>query len=159
MGLSAGIEASLATPQRVYVRGKKRTARRRTLHTMPVQHPNHHRANEECAMADEKSPAAAPAGEQTIQIPVDAAGLLAAYANFFRVTGTPEELVLDFGLNTQQMTATGPETVKLSHRLVLSFYTAKRLLGALQWAVNRYENNFGVLETDFQKRMRTPTRP
>ncbi len=110
-------------------------------------------------MAEEKSPGMAPAGEQTIQIPVDAAGLLATYANFFRVTGTPEELVLDFGLNTQQMTATGPETVKLSHRLVLSFYTAKRLLGALQWAVNRYENNFGVLETDFQKRMRTPTRP
>jgi hypothetical protein len=110
-------------------------------------------------MADEKSPATAPAGEQTIQIPVDAAGLLATYANFFRVTGTPEELVLDFGLNTQQMTASGPETVKLSHRLVLSFYTAKRLLGALQWAVNRYENNFGVLETDFQKRMRAPMRP
>src|SRR5258708_37999469 len=111
-------------------------------------------------MADEKSPGMAPgAAEQTIQIPVDGGGLLASYANFFRVTGTPEELVLDFGLNTQQMTPTGPETVKLSHRLVLSFYTAKRLLGALQWAVNRYENNFGVLETDFQKRMRAPTRP
>jgi hypothetical protein len=110
-------------------------------------------------MADEKAPAAAAPAAEQIQIPVDAAGLLASYANFFRVTGTPEELVLDFGLNTQQMTAAGPETVKLSHRLVLSFYTAKRLLGALQWAVNRYENNFGVLETDFQKRMRTPMRP
>jgi hypothetical protein len=97
---------------------------------------------------------------QQVQIPVDAEGLLAAYANFFRVTGTPEELVLDFGLNTQQMTTAGtPETVKLSHRLVLSFYTAKRLLGALQWAVNRYETNFGVLETDFQKRMRGQMTP
>jgi hypothetical protein len=96
---------------------------------------------------------------QPVQIPVDATGLAASYANFFRVTGTPEELVLDFGLNTQQMTQSGPEVVKLSHRMVLSFYTAKRLLGALQWAVNRYENNFGVLETDFQKRMRGPTRP
>ncbi|MCX7701314.1 MAG: DUF3467 domain-containing protein [Gemmataceae bacterium] len=95
-------------------------------------------------------------GDQQVQIPVDATGLNALYANFFRVTGTPEELILDFGLNTQQMTPTGPETVKLSHRLVLSFYTAKRLLGALQWAVNRYENNFGVLETDFQKRLRSP---
>jgi hypothetical protein len=97
--------------------------------------------------------------QQQIQIPVDASGLAATYANFFRVTGTPEELVLDFGLNTQQMGQGGPEVVKLSHRLVLSFYTAKRLLGALQWAVNRYENNFGVLETDFQKRMRGPGRP
>jgi uncharacterized protein DUF3467 len=96
---------------------------------------------------------------QQVQIPVDLSNLEAIYANFFRVTGTPEELVLDFGLNTQQMTPSGPETVKISHRLVLSFYTAKRLLGALQWAVNRYENNFGVLETDFQKRLRGPTRP
>src|SRR5437588_4764736 len=112
-------------------------------------------------MAEERQPAQPAEGDARTQqqVPVESTGLSADYANFFRVTGTPEELVLDFGLNTQQMTTTGPEAVKLSHRLVLSFYTAKRLLGALQWAVNRYENNFGVLETDFQKRMRTPTRP
>jgi hypothetical protein len=40
----------------------------------------------------------------------------------------------------------------------MSFYTAKRLLSALQWAVNRYETNFGVLETDFQRRMRNQPR-
>src|SRR3954462_16005201 len=92
---------------------------------------------------------------QPIQIPVDAGEMTAAYANFFRVTGTPEELVLDFGLNTQQMTPAGsPEAVRLNQRLVMSFYTAKRLLNALQWAVSRYEGNFGVLETDFQKRLR-----
>ncbi len=93
------------------------------------------------------------------QIPVELGEVVATYANFFRVTGTPEELVLDFGLNTQQVGPAGPETVKLSHRMVLSFYTAKRLLQALNWAVNRYEANFGVLETDFQKRMRAPARP
>jgi len=92
----------------------------------------------------------ARAGEN---LPVDAAGVSATYTNFFRVTGTPEELVLDFGLNTQQETPAGPEPVKLNQRLVMSFYTAKRLLGSLQWAVNRYETNFGVLETDYQKRM------
>ena len=94
-----------------------------------------------------------------MQIPVDVGDLASVYANFFRVTGTPEELVLDFGLNTTQVTAAGtPETVKLTHRLVMSFYTAKRLLSALQWAVNRYETNFGVLETDFQRRMRPQAR-
>jgi hypothetical protein len=101
--------------------------------------------------------AAQQAGQ--VQVPIDGSDLSQAYTNFFRVTGTPEELVLDFGLNTQQMTPTGPDPVKLTHRLVLSFYTAKRLLNALQWAVNRYENNFGVLETDFQKRIRAPLRP
>jgi hypothetical protein len=49
--------------------------------------------------------------------------------------------------------------VKLTQRLTMSFYTAKRLLNALQWAVSRYESNFGVLETDFQKRMRPTLRP
>lgn len=116
-------------------------------------------------MADDPKPPMQPsegAQQQPVQIPVDADNLLATYANFFRVTGTPEELVLDFGLNTQQVTPSGqPEAVKLTQRLTMSFYTAKRLLNALQWAVSRYETNFGVLETDFQKRMRTPpgTRP
>ncbi|MFO0807768.1 MAG: DUF3467 domain-containing protein [Gemmataceae bacterium] len=109
-------------------------------------------------MADDpKAPPADAAQQQAVQIPVDSEHMMASYANFFRVTGTPEELVLDFGLNTQQVTPSGqPEAVKLTQRLTMSFYTAKRLLNALQWAVSRYETNFGVLETDFQKRMRTP---
>jgi hypothetical protein len=48
-------------------------------------------------MSDElKSQAAADA---PVPIPVDIEGMASLYANFFRVTGTPEELVLDFGLN------------------------------------------------------------
>jgi hypothetical protein len=114
-------------------------------------------------MADETKPAetptaapAAPQQQAPVQIPVDIEHMVSTYANFFRVTGTPEELVLDFGLNTQQVTPAGaPEAVRLTQRLTMSFYTAKRLLNALQWAVSRYEGNFGVLETDFQKRIRT----
>lgn len=114
-------------------------------------------------MADEVKPAAAgdaAAQPQPVQIPVDSEGMISTYANFFRVTGTPEEIVLDFGLNTQQVTPAGtPEAVKLTQRLTMSFFTAKRLLNALQWAVSRYESNFGILETDFQKRMRPTLRP
>jgi hypothetical protein len=116
-----------------------------------------------CHMADETKPAETPTAAQPqqqqqapVQIPVDIEHMVSTYANFFRVTGTPEELVLDFGLNTQQVTPAGtPEPVRLTQRLTMSFYTAKRLLNALQWAVSRYEGNFGVLETDFQKRIRT----
>ena len=115
-------------------------------------------------MAEETKPAETPAATQPpqqapVQIPVDIEHMVSTYANFFRVTGTPEELVLDFGLNTQQVTPAGtPEAVRLTQRLTMSFYTAKRLLNALQWAVSRYEGNFGVLETDFQKRIRTQGR-
>jgi hypothetical protein len=115
-------------------------------------------------MADEPRTTPAPGADsqaqaQQVQIPVDITNMLAGYTNFFRVTGTPEELVLDFGLNTQQTTPTGPEVIKLTHRLVMSFYTAKRLLNAMHWAVNRYETHYGVLETDFQKRMRNQPQP
>ena len=88
------------------------------------------------------------------QFAVDVKDLSSAYANFCRVTGTPEELVLDFGLNTQ-MTPVASEPVKLTHRLVVNYFTAKRLLGALHMAVQQHENVYGVLETDIQKRVRT----
>jgi hypothetical protein len=84
---------------------------------------------------------------------VDTSQLSTVYANFCRVTGTPEELVLDFGLNTQMAPVAG-EPVKLTHRLVMNFYTAKRLLGALHVAVQQHENVYGVLEVDVQKRVR-----
>ena len=70
---------------------------------------------------------------QAQEFSVDLTNLLTAYVNFARMTGTPEELVLDFGLNTQ-MTPSLPEPIKLTQRLVLNYYTAKRLLGALYWA-------------------------
>jgi hypothetical protein len=84
---------------------------------------------------------------------VDASQLSTVYANFCRVTGTPEELVLDFGLNTQ-MAPTPGEPIKLTHRLVMNFYTAKRLLAALHMAVQQHESVYGALEVDVQKRAR-----
>ena len=111
-------------------------------------------------MAEEtKTPApgeaqAAQAGQaQAPQFTVDAAGLLSTYTNWYRVTGTPEELVIDFGLNPQ-MGQVPTEPIKLSTRLVMNFYTAKRLLNALQVAVQRHESFFGVVEVDVQKRVR-----
>jgi hypothetical protein len=96
--------------------------------------------------------------QQPPQFAVDTSQLSTAYANFCRVTGTPEELVLDFGLNTQ-MTPHPTEAIKLTHRLVINFYTAKRLLGALHMAVQQHESVYGVLEVDVQKRVRSMPRP
>lgn len=94
---------------------------------------------------------APPAGAP--QFALDASQLSTVYTNFCHVTFTPEELVLDFGLNTQTPpSATQP--IKLSHRVVMNFHTAKRLLNGLHFAVNRFESLFGPLELDFQKRMR-----
>jgi hypothetical protein len=93
-------------------------------------------------------------GQQPMpQFAVDTTGLSTVYANFCRVTGTPEELVLDFGLNTT-MQPMPNEPIRLSHRLVMNFYTAKRLLGALHMAVQQHEGAYGILETDINKRMK-----
>src|SRR2546425_7081880 len=113
------------------------------------------------AVADETNPAPAPAEQQAHQppqFPTDYSGLSTVYTNFCRVSVTPEELVLDFGLNTQ-ITPSPSETIKLSHRVVMNFYTAKRLMTALMSVVNQHENVYGVLELDFQRRARSVPRP
>ncbi len=85
---------------------------------------------------------------------VDESKLIAMYANFCRVTGTPEELIVDFGLNTQPFGG-GDGPVAVDQRIVTNYFTAKRLLHALHMAVERHERAFGVLETDVQKRAKS----
>jgi hypothetical protein len=87
------------------------------------------------------------------QIKFDDSKVNATYANFCRVTGTPEELIIDFGLNPQPIgVPTVPITV--TNRIVTNFYTAKRMLLALQTTILRHEQTFGTLEIDVQKRVR-----
>ncbi len=90
--------------------------------------------------------------QQRQQIQIDDTKANVAYANFCRVTGTPEELIIDFGLNPQPFGV--PTTpIPINQRLIVNFYTAKRMLHALQLTVQRQEATFGVLETDVQKRV------
>jgi hypothetical protein len=85
-------------------------------------------------------------------IRIDDSKVIASYANFCRATGTPEELILDFGLN-QQPFGTPTEPIPVTQRIVTNFYTAKRLLQALHMTIQRHEAAFGVLEVDVQKRI------
>ena len=97
--------------------------------------------------------APAPQPQQPQALVVDASKANAAYSNFCRVTGTPEELIVDFGLNAQPM-GVPTEPIEITQRIVVNFFTAKRLLAALQVSLQRHEAAFGVLETDVQKRVR-----
>jgi hypothetical protein len=99
-----------------------------------------------------EAPQAAQA-QQRVQVEIDDTKALALYANFCRVTGTPEELIIDFGLNPQPFgVPTAP--IAISQRIITNFYTAKRMLQALYQTIERHEQWFGVLETDVQKRVR-----
>lgn len=99
-------------------------------------------------------PAPAPEAQQTQEVVVDDSGANAGYANFCRVSSTPEELILDLGLNPTPY-ATGKVDVAVNQRIILNHYTAKRLWSALSMALQRHEQAFGVLETDVRKRVKT----
>jgi hypothetical protein len=73
------------------------------------------------------------------------------------VTATPEEVILDFGLNLQPF-ATGRQNVKANHRIVMNQYTTKRLLAAIGMTIQRHEQTFGVIELDVNRRV-TPHQP
>jgi hypothetical protein len=90
---------------------------------------------------------------QPSQIHVNDADAIALYANFCRVTGSPEELIIDFGLNPQPV-GVPREPISIKQRIILNYYTAKRLLHALSMSVQRHEAVFGVLETDINKRLK-----
>ena len=74
------------------------------------------------------------------------------YTNFCRVNATPEEVILDFGLNSEPSNA--GHAIPISHRVVCNFYTAKRLLMVLGAAMERHEETFGEIEIDVAKRVK-----
>lgn len=112
--------------------------------------------------AAEAAPEAAPAAaQQQAQLQqtliVDDASASAGYANFCRVSSTPEELILDLGLNPNPY-AQGEVRVAVTQRIIMNHFTAKRLLQALSMALQRHEQAFGVLETDVRRRVRGAAR-
>lgn len=76
------------------------------------------------------------------------------YANYVRVTGTPEELVVDFGLNTQIGQEVQVSKIPIQQTVVMNFFTAKRFATAMQKSVERHEQAFGRIELDIRKRLK-----
>lgn len=107
---------------------------------------------EETTAAPAAAPAAAGQPAQQQQVKVNDDNVSASYANFCRVSSTPEELILDLGLNPQPLDPANTE-INVGQRVILNHYTAKRLLSALSMALQRHEQAFGVLETDIRKRV------
>jgi hypothetical protein len=79
---------------------------------------------------------------------IDDSSCLETYANFFSVTGSPEDIMLDFGL----MQRDRRNTAKIRARIYLNYYNAKRLLGGLGQSIRKYEETYGPLELDPRRR-------
>ena len=107
---------------------------------------------EEAAPAEEtQAPAQQPA-QQQVELKVTDDDAVCSYSNFCRVTGSPEELIIDFGLNPNGFRVPR-DPINIKQRIVVNYYTAKRLLAALSMSVQNHERVFGVLETDVNKRV------
>lgn len=83
----------------------------------------------------------------------DTPSLVPSYSNFCRVTGTPEEVILDFGFNAEPF-GVPTRPIVINWRVIVDFHTARLFVHDLEVAIERYETKHGVLETDVQKRVR-----
>lgn len=104
----------------------------------------------ESSAGEPAAAAPAAAGGQEIELNEERVQA-ASYANFARVTGTPEEVILDLALNPNPFAA-GKQKVNVSQRLIMNYFTAKRLLAALSVTVQRHESAFGAVELDVRRR-------
>lgn len=115
------------------------------------------------AMTTPAKPAAAPAPEATdasVRVQVDETKMQSLYANAFRCSQTPEEIMLDLGLN--MVVADGPTTgegprggsarFEIGSRVIMNYYTAKRLAMLLGNVVRQHEQRFGELKMSIAER-------
>ena len=96
------------------------------------------------------------AGKQ-VKVGVDERTMDMTYANGFRTNGTAEEVMIDFGLNLmnpgRQQDENQPDVIfKVEERIILNYYSAKRLAITLSQLIRRHEDQFGELELDVAKR-------
>jgi hypothetical protein len=94
----------------------------------------------------------APAGTNVPQINTD--NLKTIYANICRIGQSPNELIIDFGLNPNFFGGTPVEPFRMECRILLSHDGAKRLALHLGNALQTYESTYGVIELDVTKRIK-----
>ena len=106
----------------------------------------------------QETPQEAPEGQdqpRTIRVRMDQRDLKTSYANAFNTHGLINEVILDFGLNmpVPPQPDQPPEIIlQITDRIILNYYSAKRLAITLSQLIRRHEEQFGELELDVAKR-------
>ncbi len=110
-----------------------------------MKQPSAKAANGDSAR-DEKPVAPAASDTAVAQVTWNDAQMRTEYANVVNVLNTREEFSLLFGMNsTWSLTAEHGLEVKLSNRVIVTPYAAKRLQILLAERVADYERRFGPL--------------
>lgn len=116
-----------------------------------MENPDTQRSASEIDSQPQDDATNVPRRQPPTQVSLDDSNATSHYANFCRIAGTPEELILDFGLNpTSAGSPTSP--AKVNQRIVTGWQAAKRIMEVLQLTVQRHEAAFGDVETNTQKR-------
>lgn len=80
----------------------------------------------------------------------DASAMSTSYANVVNASSTREEVTLLFGTNVILYTGQNEFTVKLSDRIILNPFAAKRLMLLLNNVMGEYEKRFGALHLEMR---------
>ena len=106
----------------------------------------------------QRGAAPAEAAPSSVQFRIDEESATTSYANAFRANGTAEEVMLDFGINeVTSATAESPSpriVFTVNRRIIMNYYSAKRLAITLSDLIRKQESEFGELEMDLRKRRR-----
>ncbi len=103
-------------------------------------------------------------GTQQVRLRIDEREMTTNYSNAFRTNATAEEVFIDFGCNManpvpQQQQQPGGDApaaeivFKANDRVILNYYTAKRLAITLGQLVRRHEDRFGELKLNAADRV------
>ncbi len=85
--------------------------------------------------------------QKGVKIQIDDRGVNVESSDYWLITGTPEEVLLRFG-NTKHNVG-GP--IKVTNKVSVSYYTAKRLLSAMVQTIKKYEEALGSIDVEAGK--------
>lgn len=89
-----------------------------------------------------------PQNQQQIQLRIDESKMATTYANTIRTSTTPEEVILDFGMNIPMQGPQGEPVLNFAvgSRVVMNWAGAKRLAMSLVNVVRQYEQANGEIQ-------------
>ena len=108
------------------------------------------RMGKKSPMADETTQTGVEENSPTINIDE----LKTTYANICRIAQTPNEIIVDFGMNPNFFGPILTEPLKLESRIIMSYDGAKRLLLHLANVIQSYEAKYGTIELEVGKRVK-----
>jgi len=99
-------------------------------------------------VSEKKGSKEAQPTERQIRVKLHTDNLKSSYANFCNVTSTREEVVVNFGINSDWDRSRGEIGIDLTNRLILSPFAAKRLHMMLTSLLEGYESRYGKINIE-----------